>query len=129
MLALAKICARRLHCEMCRDREGGREWRTSLGQYFEVPEGAPDFDCPRGLAWGWRPQWTQRLRRWAAAAASLALPLLLMWRLACAVRCKDAIAVPAARALPFLLIFYMIWALGEAIGYIAGPGGALRSIE
>jgi hypothetical protein len=64
MLALAKVCARRLHCETCRDRETGREWRKSLGQYFEVPAGAPDFDCPHGLAWGWRPTWTHRLRRW-----------------------------------------------------------------
>jgi len=71
----------------------------------------------------------QHLRRWFAAAASPALPALLVWRLARAMRDKPAIAGPALRALPFLLAFFVVWAVGEAIGYVAGPGAALREIE
>ena len=43
------------HCRTCRDLEGGRAWRQSLAARFELPPGAPDFACPHGKAWGYRP--------------------------------------------------------------------------
>ena len=43
------------HCRTCRDLEEGRAWRLSLAAGFALPPGAPDFACPRGKAWGWRP--------------------------------------------------------------------------
>ena len=36
---------------------------------------------------------------------------------------------PALRALPFLVLFYVVWAAGECWGYVAGPGTSLRKIE
>lgn len=45
-------CRSRLHCLSCRDRCGGRDWRSSLAAGFELPVGAPDFACPHGLPWG-----------------------------------------------------------------------------
>jgi len=45
-------CHARVHCGTCRSREEGRGWRESLAKAFELPPGAPDFDCPHGLPWG-----------------------------------------------------------------------------
>ncbi len=56
-------CAARLHCETCRAREAGRAFRVSLGGLFALPPGAPDFPCPHGRRWNWRPAWYRRL--WA----------------------------------------------------------------
>ena len=33
----------------------GRAWRQSLAARFELPPDAPDFTCPHGKAWGYRP--------------------------------------------------------------------------
>jgi len=43
------------HCRLCRQREGGRGWRSGLASRFAIPAGGPDFECPRGRPWGWRP--------------------------------------------------------------------------
>ncbi len=45
-------CQTRVHCVTCRDLEGGREWRESLGKAFKLPKGAPDFECPHSIEWG-----------------------------------------------------------------------------
>jgi hypothetical protein len=40
-------CLSRKHCKTCRDREGGRQWRESMG--------APKGECPHGVPWGFVP--------------------------------------------------------------------------
>jgi len=44
-------CKSRAHCVTCRYREGGRAWREGLGAKWLMPDGAPDFECPFGVAW------------------------------------------------------------------------------
>lgn len=46
------ICEYRIHCPTCRDLEGGREWRRRVSVAFNVPQPAPDWECPRGMEWG-----------------------------------------------------------------------------
>ena len=48
-------CRCGVHCETCRDREGGREWRLMLMRSYSVPGGAVDFECPHGRPWGYEP--------------------------------------------------------------------------
>ena len=71
----------------------------------------------------------QRFRRWAAAAASLFLrPLLLrrMWMQATgAKRLNREFMV----AMPTLLLFIVIWSVGETVGYLFGSGDALAKID
>ena len=71
----------------------------------------------------------QRLVRWIAALATPVLPALLTFRLVRAARRKASIASPTLRAVPYLFVFFVIWALGETVGYLAGPGESLRAIE
>lgn len=78
---------------------------------------------------GNRFRYEQRLMRTIAAVASLGLPILLAARLLRAVRRKRSILKPALQAAPYLLLFFLVWAAGELIGYLAGPGAALREIE
>jgi hypothetical protein len=67
--------------------------------------------------------------RFAAALATPLLPALLTFRLVRAARRKASISAPALRAVPYLLVFFVIWAFGEAVGYLRGPGESLRAIE
>lgn len=71
----------------------------------------------------------RRLVRWIAALATPLLPALLTFRLVRAARLKASIAGPTMRAIPYLFAFFVIWALGESVGYLAGPGESLRAIE
>jgi len=48
-------CRSGFHCRACRDLEGGRAWRESLGKAFRLPAGAPDFPCPLAHPWGYAP--------------------------------------------------------------------------
>lgn len=73
-----------------------------------------------------RSNWPVRI---AAALATPALPLLLTWRLFKAARAKPSLSEHAMPALPHLFGFFVIWALGEAVGYLSGPGLALEAIE
>jgi hypothetical protein len=43
------------HCRTCRDLKDGRAWRLSLAAAFALPSGTPDFACPHGRPWGYRP--------------------------------------------------------------------------
>ena len=45
-------CRSRYHCATCRNLEGGRTFRISLGLVKELPSDAPDFSCPHGIEWG-----------------------------------------------------------------------------
>jgi hypothetical protein len=63
------------------------------------------------------------------AALSLALPLLLLYRMARSVTTKGRHLHELMRALPYLTLFAVIWAAGEAAGYLFGPGDALSKVE
>jgi hypothetical protein len=52
MHPLAVVCQPGTHCCTCRNREGGRAWRQSLGAAVTLPADAPDFACPYGKPWG-----------------------------------------------------------------------------
>jgi hypothetical protein len=51
---LARVCDAGVHCATCRD-PAAHAWRASLCAVLRCPAGAPDFACPRGKPWGWRP--------------------------------------------------------------------------
>jgi hypothetical protein len=60
---------------------------------------------------------------------TLALPPLLLFRMARNVLAKKRLLPELIRALPYLMLFTLIWASGEIVGYIFGPGDALCRIE
>ena len=70
-----------------------------------------------------------RAMRAAAALATLALPPVLLWRMARSLRAKRRLGRESATAMPYLALFATIWAAGEIAGYIGGPGNALAEIE
>lgn len=67
-------------------------------------------------------------KRAAAAAASLLLPPILLWRMVKAVRAKG-LERELRSALPWLAMLVVIWAVGESVGALLGPGDALARIE
>jgi hypothetical protein len=67
-------------------------------------------------------------KRLAASLASLALPPLLLVRATQAARQKG-LGREMLRATPYLLPLYCIWAVGESVGALRGPGKALAMIE
>ena len=67
-------------------------------------------------------------KRLTMAAASLALPPVLLWRMLTASRQKKLLREFLA-ALPSLSLLVIIWAVGESVGTLAGPGNALAQIE
>jgi hypothetical protein len=71
----------------------------------------------------------QYAKRATAALLSLALPPLLLWRMRGNVARKNRLGQEFLRASPYLALFVVIWAAGEIVGYIAGPGDALAEIE
>lgn len=68
------------------------------------------------------------LKRLAAGAASLLLPPILFYRMTRAVAAKG-LQREFVRALPSLSTFIVVWAIGESVGAIFGPGNALARIE
>jgi hypothetical protein len=46
------FCAGRKFCQVCRNLEGGAEWRKAMGKSFDLP-GGTDFECPYGVRWGY----------------------------------------------------------------------------
>jgi len=44
-------CRSRVHCNLCRDREGGRLWRKKLSEHFRVPNDEVDWVCPYRQTW------------------------------------------------------------------------------
>jgi hypothetical protein len=67
-------------------------------------------------------------RRLAAGAGSLLLPPILIYRMLRAVAAKG-LQREFIRALPSLSSFIIIWAVGESVGALLGPGDALARIE
>ncbi len=73
-----------------------------------------------------RKQW---LKRTVACVSTVLLPLLLFIRSLKQIKAKNRLKKEFNSAIPFLLLFYMIWASGEVLGYIAGKGDSLTKIE
>jgi hypothetical protein len=71
----------------------------------------------------------QVVARLAMCFLALALPPVLLVRIVrnALARREELPGLP--RTLPYLIIFAIIWALGEMVGYIRGPGDALVRIE
>ncbi len=68
-------------------------------------------------------------RRIVGFLGSVALPPLLLLRMTRNLWGKGRLRREYLRALPYLSIFLVIWAVGEMAGYLAGTGPALRQIE
>ena len=64
-----------------------------------------------------------------AAASAVLLPPLLSWRLWRICRANRLLRSHITQALPYLLWFYVVWAIGEFVGYLFGPNSALTEIE
>lgn len=67
-------------------------------------------------------------KRLTMATASLALPPVLLWRILTATRHKKLLREFFV-ALPSLSLLVIVWAVGESVGALAGPGNALARIE
>jgi hypothetical protein len=67
--------------------------------------------------------------RLAMCGLTLALPPLLLFRMARDLVAKKRLLTELIRATPYLMLFTLIWASGEIVGYIFGPGDALSNIE
>jgi hypothetical protein len=71
----------------------------------------------------------QTAARLAMCALTVALPPVLLFRMTKNIIAKKRLFPELIRALPHLTLFALIWAYGEAVGYMFGPGDALSRIE
>ncbi len=60
---------------------------------------------------------------------TVGLPALLLLRICRNLIVKKRLTVQFVRALPYLMVFVVVWACGELVGYALGPGDALSRIE
>lgn len=67
-------------------------------------------------------------KRLGYGAAALALPPLLMYRTVSRVLSKGRHRAELLRSIPLLAMFVVSWALGEMVGYVAGPGDSLARV-
>lgn len=67
-------------------------------------------------------------RRAAMMVATAALPPVLLARIVSRVTSKRVHVAELVRSLPLLAAFVCAWAVGEAVGYAAGPGRALARV-
>jgi hypothetical protein len=63
------------------------------------------------------------------AAACFLLPVILMVRITGWVFSKKRYAGMLFLSLPLILLFTTVWAWGEFIGYLFGPGDSLERVE
>lgn len=78
---------------------------------------------------GLRFERTQRLKRITACILTLLLPPVLLFRCMKQIGRKKRLKKELYTAMPYLLVFYSVWALGEMAGYLFGQGDALSQIE
>jgi hypothetical protein len=71
----------------------------------------------------------QVVSRCLAVLRSVALPIVLLRRLRRRTAGKPVATRAFWRALPWLSFLVLIWAWGEVVGYLLGPGRALAEIE
>jgi hypothetical protein len=69
------------------------------------------------------------MARLLVSVLTLGLPALLLLRIGRNLMAKKRLIPQFARALPYLTVFVVIWACGELVGYVMGPGDALSRIE
>ncbi len=69
------------------------------------------------------------IMRLLAFCGTVVLPLLILYRLCRCVWIKQRLRKELLAAIPFLLLFSFVWALGEMTGYAAGAGNALSKLE
>lgn len=67
-------------------------------------------------------------KRLGYGVAALALPPLLMYRTVSRVLSKRRHRAELVRSLPLLAMFVVSWAVGEMVGYVAGPGDSLAKV-
>jgi glycosyltransferase involved in cell wall biosynthesis len=67
-------------------------------------------------------------KRLAYGAAAAALPPLLFYRTVTRIVAKRRHRAELVRSLPLLAVFVVSWALGEMVGYVAGPGDSLAKV-
>lgn len=72
---------------------------------------------------------SQLVKRLVACGATAVLPPLLLFRSIKQIKAKNRLSREFRSAMPYLLMFYIIWAYGEMVGYILGKGDALARIE
>jgi glycosyltransferase involved in cell wall biosynthesis len=68
-------------------------------------------------------------KRLLYAALSPLLPPLVLMRVAKGALAREEFREPAKRSLPALACFSVAWGVGEAVGYLFGPGDSLSRIE
>lgn len=74
----------------------------------------------------WGSNFRTRLIR---SVASLALPPLLFTRIVSCVISKRRHLKELALSAPIIFVFTIVWAIGEAVGSLAGPGQSLNRVE
>jgi glycosyltransferase involved in cell wall biosynthesis len=70
--------------------------------------------------------WPTRL---AYATAAVALPPLLLSRIVARLAVRPQYRAPLAKSLPLLTVFVIVWAYGEIVGAVAGPGDSLSRVS
>jgi glycosyl transferase family 2 len=78
---------------------------------------------------GLRLSQSKSVARLLMSVLTLGLPALLLLRIGRNLMMKKRLIPQFARALPYLTVFAVIWACGELVGYLMGPGDALSRIE
>jgi glycosyltransferase involved in cell wall biosynthesis len=68
-------------------------------------------------------------KRLMYAVLSPLLPPLVLVRVAKGALSREVFRQPALRSLPALACFSVAWGIGEAVGYVLGPGDSLSRIE
>lgn len=71
----------------------------------------------------------QVISRLIMCGLTVALPPLLLFRMLKNMIPNRQLRPKLIRTLPYLTLFALIWAWGEAVGYLFGPGDALSRIE
>jgi len=71
----------------------------------------------------------QLMQRMVVCCATLILPVLLMYRSSKQIKAKNRLTSEFRSAMPYLFLFYVVWSLGEMVGYVFGSGDALANIE
>ena len=71
----------------------------------------------------------QRMKRLLACITTILLPPVLVFRSLKQLKSKNRLRNEFRSSLPILIVFYLVWAYGEMVGYMLGSGNALARIE
>lgn len=102
---------------------------VSHQKYFTVPMFLSErFHYSRSFA-GMRVEGAPLKRRLAWAAATPLLPGLLLVRITRNVLRRRRHLLWFVRSLPLIVLFSTMWAIGELVGYLTGPGDSLLKVR